>query len=349
MSEFVEEKERRKEEEVMKLKDKVKELRNQMADRSEVETATEQYNELQVQIQEKEDEVEGLTEAMNKMKLDHEKQMEETLERINKYEADIAEKDEVITGHADNLEHMKSTILTLKDSLQSSGIKLEDKARELEEAQSQLEKAQSQLKELQENQEPEGDIEKEKLAVLNTINSHLTASGKTSQIEESLEIQELSCSDVFKIVVEKIQQKIEVSQDDQLLEEQENVVKELKYDIKDLNEKLERKKKDLTMMTKHKENLRSQLDSAVKLVNNKDFEPQSRKTPEVGILPSLQSQLQILKDESENTEVTRDTTEQIVENFERNDRLLRSKLEKAITKIKTYKSRISDYKRTSSF
>ena len=62
------------------------------------------------------------------------------------------------------------------------------------------------------------------------------------------------------------------------------------------------------------------------------------------MLPSLQSQLQILQDESKNSELTRDMTEQVIEILEQNDRKIKEKLESTFKKLNKYKSKVKEQK-----
>jgi len=58
----------------------------------------------------------------------------------------------------------------------------------------------------------------------------------------------------------------------------------------------------------------------------------------------LQAQLQILQEKRKKEEIAREMTEQIIENFDRNDRIIKEKLDIAVTKIKHYKDKISHQK-----
>ncbi|CAI2380107.1 unnamed protein product [Moneuplotes crassus] len=390
---------------IKNLKDQIKENSVSMVDRSEVETATKQHNELQLQIQAKEDEIDNLQGIINTLKEENSNKVNESVviplrETITNFQNELAEKDKVIASNAQNMELMRSSTIKLKEGLQDYETKLTKIITEREEAKAEQKKAQFELsrvtqelndvddeltkvkselskanselsetkpgftqvnEELSETKQKleqansqlsqaksefevsakslekiktelqqkdlqlaqtqadlkdshdeatmlksklekaqdtadvdyEAEIESSKVSLLNTINSHLTVTGKTSELESK--ISDPTSSDVFKIVIEKIQQK------------------------------------DPNIAAKHDQILQSQIEANI-----------GEGKPEM--LPSLQTQLQILKNESENTEVTRDMSEHLLENFERNDKAIRDKLEKAVEKIKFYKQKIKEYK-----
>ena len=105
-------------------------------------------------------------------------------------------------------------------------------------------------------------------------------------------------------------------------------------------ETLDKKEKEFSQISKQKDNFRKQLESAVRCINSKEANESPTKSNIAETLPSLQSQLQILQDESKNSETTRDVTDQLLDDFERNDRLMREKFESMARKLKNYKEKI---------
>lgn len=187
----------------------------------------------------------------------------------------------------------------------------------------------------------------QKLSLISTVNSELSSVGCKSIKEQRLNIQKApDFEDIFEIVLDKIQN-IKLSTDgdkNEILEsiKQKNI--ELNNELRNHKEKLERKEKDFNLMSKQKDTLRAQLGSAVEMMNAKDFELSQSRATDSDVLPSLQVQLQALQEDSRQTEVTRDITEQLLENFEKNDRQMREKLQQAISKLKTYKEKYQTQK-----
>lgn len=186
---------------------------------------------------------------------------------------------------------------------------------------------------------------------MSTINSHLNAIEAESGNNDEFIEKAPNFNELFSIVVDKIQNisnPIHFIEDHKGNSDQINQIsmknKELEDEIQGMKEKMEQKGKEKEFLGKQKDNLREQLDSAVKIVNDKDLEFSKNKIPEFAIFPSLQTQIQALQDESRNEEVTMDTTEQIIESFEKNNRILKDKLDSAVVKIKNYKEKNSHQK-----
>ena len=116
--------------------------------------------------------------------------------------------------------------------------------------------------------------------------------------------------------------------------------KKLSDQLCDFKDTLDRKEKEFNQISKLKDNFREQLESAVRYINSKEANESPTKSNIAETLPSLQSQLQILQDESKNSETTRDVTDQLLDNFEHNDRLMREKFESMARKLKNYKEKI---------
>ena len=116
--------------------------------------------------------------------------------------------------------------------------------------------------------------------------------------------------------------------------------KQLSDQLCDFKDTLDRKEKEFGLISKQKDNFREQLESAVRYINSKEANESPTKSNIAETLPSLQSQLQILQDESKYSETTRDVTDQLLDNFERNDRLMREKLESMAQKLKNYKEKV---------
>ena len=116
--------------------------------------------------------------------------------------------------------------------------------------------------------------------------------------------------------------------------------KQLSDQLCDFKDTLDRKEKELGLISKQKDNFREQLESAVRYINSKEANESPTKSNIAETLPSLQSQLQILQDESKYSETTRDVTDQLLDNFERNDRLMREKLESMAQKLRNYKEKV---------
>lgn len=114
--------------------------------------------------------------------------------------------------------------------------------------------------------------------------------------------------------------------------------------MRDLKESLEKKEKEFNLISKQRDTLRAQLGSAVEMMNSKENDIYVNRGHDNDILPSLQSQLQILQDESKQSEVTRDMTEHIIDSFEKNDRKMREKLEKLQNKVSHYKEKLKEQK-----
>ena len=116
--------------------------------------------------------------------------------------------------------------------------------------------------------------------------------------------------------------------------------KQLSDQLCDFKDTLDRKEKEFGLISKQKDNFREQLESAVRYINSKEANESPTKSNIAETLPSLQSQLQILQDESKYSETTRDVTDQLLDNFERNDRLMREKLESMAQKLRNYKEKV---------
>ena len=91
---------------------------------------------------------------------------------------------------------------------------------------------------------------------------------------------------LFSIVVDKIKQfspSINFIEDKRQNTDETDKLqlnKDLENKIKNTEEKLENKEKELNIISKQKENLRSQLDYAVKISNARDFELSKNRNPE---------------------------------------------------------------------
>jgi hypothetical protein len=151
---------------------------------------------------------------------------------------------------------------------------------------------------------------------------------------------------MFEIVLDKIKNiKLSTEGDkNQVVDSIKDKNIELNNEIRNYKEKLERKEKEYNLMTKQKDTLRSQLGSAVEMMNAKDIELSRSKASESDALPSLQGQLHALQEDSRHTEITRDMTEELLQSFEKNDKQMREKLQLAISKLKAYKEKIQTQK-----
>jgi chromosome segregation ATPase len=139
---------------LLKAEEKIKELRDSLHNRSEAETTTEQYNEMVGQLQAKEDEVRGLNDQISIMKVPVE---EEACKDCSKYLEQIQEKNGIISNHASTLENMRSSIVKIRDNLQSAFDELKVKDDNI-----------STLKD---------EIVEQKLSLISTINSELSSVG----------------------------------------------------------------------------------------------------------------------------------------------------------------------------
>lgn len=245
---------------------------------------------------------------------------------------EIDEKSDNISTHKTTLEKMKSTILTLRDNLQNTYADVQEKENKITALESKLDKL---------NSESARNSKDNSLSMMTTINSYLVSSGLKD--EENSTGTSKDPDELYEAIIYKIKQipnlleKQPEKPADNPNDNSDGKIKELQYQIKDLNEKLENKEKELALTKKQKDTLRSQLGSAVESFNSKDMDSSPNKAGELDVLPSLQTQLQALQDESKQSEVTRDMTEQLIDSFERNDRKLRDKLHKALLKIKELK------------
>ena len=282
--------------------------------KSQDETITELKN----QLQQKQQEINTLNDDIDLFKrkdMDNETKDDER----EKLQYLLEEKNAIISNHASTLENMKATILKLRDNLQNTFDEVKVKNNEISKLKAELEKN---------DKHSVHEIEEQKVSLLSTVNSHLTAVGcGTPSKQPRSEVKKPTSSHLFKTIVDKIQN-IKLAADDgendQDTENALDILKaknlELNNELRDSNEKLAKKDKELMLVTKQKETLRAQLGSAVELMNSRENDIAPSKNLEANILPSIQSQLQSLQDESKQSEVTRDVTEQLMESFELNER-----------------------------
>lgn len=319
-----------REEVLLKAEEKIRELREQLNDLAGAPTK-EQLDELALQLEKKEEEIAKLNEDLNNIRSkeeesDKEVNEKETIDKEKqKLNEVIAEKNENIANYIKTLENMRSTILKLRDNLQS---KIDEVAQK------------------------EKEIIDQKLSLLSTLNSHITAAGFSDPREkEFTDANPPDFDTLYKIVVDKIQKTKSKPKEEpvkQLLQgslsnlEEQN--KELNNQLRDLKESLEKKDKEFKLISKQRDTLRAQLGSAVEMMNSKESDMYANRGFDSDILPSLQSQIQTLQDESKQSEVTRDMTEHIIDSFEKNDRKMREQLEKLHNKIAHYKERLKEQK-----
>ena len=253
----------------------------------------------------------------------------------------VGEKNEVITGHMKTLENMKTTILTLRDNLKTAFDDVENKKKEVE-------KYNKKFVEMEANNVQ--NLSDQRISLLSTINSHFIATGIVDEKENDFnDSYQPTFESLFEIVVNKIrtikipQDKPEVDENTmELISNLENKIKSLTNQLRDSIEALEKKEKDYSVISKQRDTLRAQLQSAVEVMNIKESELCPAKTSDSEMMPSLQSQLQILQDESKTSEMTRDMTEHLIEMFEKNDKKYREKLENAHKRVKKYKEKVQE-------
>lgn len=243
----------------------------------------------------------------------------------------------MISNHANTLESMRSTILKLRDNLQNTFDEVKTKDDEIL-------RLKEEAKESKKNFSV--DIDEHKVSLLNTINSHLSAVGcATPSKANRVDSKKLKSEQLFKTVVDRIQNIKLASTDGREDFDTENALSilqeknaELNNELRDMKEKQEKREKEFMLLSKQKDNLRAQLGSAVEMMSTKDNDLYPNKALDNDILPSLQYQLQTLQDDSKQSEITRDMTEQLIESFEVNER----KINTLVEKLKEYKDKIRD-------
>jgi chromosome segregation ATPase len=298
------------ENEIRKLRENLKQKSNNEEKQGAIKTHEKIISELNQKLHEKENELHRLSKELDNLKSKIEENIiSESEKDKGGYDDEIEEKDKIIANHKNTLETMRSTILKLRDSLQSKIEEISTKEETIKSLSAKLDQTTFKLTQ---------EIADQKLSLLSTIDS---------QLSSILLIPSFSSTPSVDALYNSILTKIKSIKNSNPTPPEE---KDLRFELKEVGEKLEKKEKELLLMTKQKDTLRSQLGSAVEVLGREE-------EPRGDLIPSLEKHIRQLQEESRQSESTRDMTEQLIESFERNDRKMREKLEKAKERIKELK------------
>lgn len=296
------------EDEIRKLRENLKQKSKNEEKQGAIKTHEKIISELNQKLHEKENELHRLNEELDNLKVKIEEGNISISEKEKTTYEEIEEKDKIIASHKSTLETMRSTILKLRDSLQNKIDELSSKEETIKSLSKKLDQTTSKLTQ---------EIVDQKISLLSTIDSQLSSILLLPSFSSTPSVDAL-----YNSILSKIKSINHPSSPD-------SKEKSLQFELREASEKLEKKQKELLLMTKQKDTLRAQLGSAVEVMNKEE--------PRGDLIPSLEKHIKQLQEESRYSENTRDVTELLMESFERNDRKMREKLDKAAQKIRELK------------